>query len=94
MSRIMELGMELVVEVAKGNPGALSVIKELAWFSRWFEIMTWCKDNLSGHLLWGKYKDEFHCNAINLGRWIETQIEARDARAEAKDDTAEDMKIV
>lgn len=64
----------LVIEVSQGNPGALRVIDELLWFSDWYKMMTWCKENdLCVPNLWIKYKDEFHCDSFKLGNWINKQ---------------------
>lgn len=65
----------LALDVSNGNMGALRVINELLHFTKWFEMMKWCKDNLTGAELWIKYKDEFNCDNNNLGKWIQEQIE-------------------
>jgi hypothetical protein len=65
---------QLALDVAKGNAGALRVIDELMWFTRWAEMMKWCKDNLSGTALWEKYKDECNCDYHRLGVWIEKEM--------------------
>ena len=64
----------LILEVAKGNVGALRVIKELMYFSKWFEMMQWCASNLSGASLWKKYKDDFHYDIMKLGGFIQDEI--------------------
>lgn len=66
--------LDLAVEVADGNPGAITVIKELQWFTHWDEILKYCKKSgLTGSHLWMKYKDVFHQDIHALGHWIEEQ---------------------
>lgn len=66
---------KLAMDVAKGNPGALRVIDELLWYSDWFKMMQWCKENnMVGADLWMKYKDEFGQDVYKLGDWIKKQI--------------------
>lgn len=65
---------QLVLDVARNNPGAITVIKELLWFTKWFDMMNWCKDNLNGSALWEKYKDEFHYDSTKLGYWIQDKM--------------------
>lgn len=64
----------LALNVADGNPGALRVVDELLYFTKWFEMMKWCKKNLKGSDLWVKYKDDFKCQSDKLGYWIQEKI--------------------
>lgn len=75
---------KLALSVADGNPGALRVIDELLWFSKWFEMMQWCKSNLKGENLWMKYKDDFHCQSDLLGHWIQEQMWENNNKVEVK----------
>ena len=68
---------DIAVKVADGNPGALRVIGELLWFTKWFKMMSWCKDNLKGPDLWEKYKDVYHGDSHKLGLWIQEQMKSR-----------------
>lgn len=70
----MMVSEDLIMSVGKGNPGAFVVIKELMWFTKWYQMMVWCKDNLSGADLWEKYKDIFHQDSNALGLWIEKEM--------------------
>ena len=74
MSLIPKDTENLILDVAKGNPGAITVIKGLMYFTKWHEMMKWCQSNLSGSNLWEKYKDTYHCDVLSLGKWIETQL--------------------
>ena len=65
---------QLVMDVAQGNPGAFRVIDELCYFTKWYDMMQWCKAHLSGADLWEKYKDDFHEEWHPLGEWIQRQM--------------------
>lgn len=69
--------MEMIMDVAQGNPGAIRVIRELQWFTKWYEIMKYCKKKgIVGDKLWIMYKDEFECNSHDLGRKLEKDMYA------------------
>lgn len=78
----MEETFELIMKVSKGNPGALSVIKQLEWYSRWYEMLKFLdKKGIVGGEIWAKYKDEFHQDASKFARWLEDEM-ARDKEFE------------
>ena len=67
--------MKLITSVAQGNPGAMIVIRELMWFSKWFQMMCWADEaGLTGSKLWEKYKDEFHQDWHALGEWMQEEM--------------------
>lgn len=67
--------MDLAIAVGNGNPGALRVIDELLWFSDWFKMMEWCRDNgFTGSKLWEQYKDVFGQDFMMLGDWIKKHM--------------------
>jgi|WetSurMetagenome_2_1015567.scaffolds.fasta_scaffold1381910_2 hypothetical protein len=72
----MILNEQLILEVAKGNPGAIVIIGRLQYFSKWYDMMQWCRDNLVGEYLWMKYKDDFHYDIMALGNFIQEQMSA------------------
>lgn len=62
---------KLALDVAKGNPGALTVIDQLLYYSDWFQMMEWCRDNgFTGSKLWEQYKDVFGQDFSMLADWI------------------------
>ena len=65
---------QLCIDVAKGNPGALRVIDELTWFSNWYKMMVYCKKFCNGANLWMKYKDDFGCDIMALGDWLNNKL--------------------
>lgn len=68
----MDSTMKLITEVAEGNPGAMRVIKELQWFTKWFDMMLCLKrHNMTGGKLWELYKDKHHESWSALGKEIE-----------------------
>lgn len=71
----MDYISELIMEVSKGNPGALTVIKRLEWYSKWFELIKFMKKiDLVGGEIWAKYKDEFHQDIDKFERWLEEEM--------------------
>lgn len=61
--------------VGQGNPGAHSVVRMLCYFSRWYEMMEFCKETgLVGPALWLKYKDEFRQDWHALGEQIQVEM--------------------
>lgn len=64
----------LALSVADGCIGALQIINELLYFSKWFGMMKWCEKNLKGSELWKKYKDNFNCQFMDLGYWIKKKM--------------------
>lgn len=72
---MLEDTFKLVYEVCQGNPGALSVLKKLEWYSHWFEMMQYMKKiGLVGPNIWIKYKDEYHENIDKFAQDIEFQM--------------------
>lgn len=66
---------ELVFEVTKGNPGALTVVRELQWFSRWEKMLRYFKEiGLTGGALWAKCKDEYHLSFHDFGTAIDQEM--------------------
>lgn len=66
---------DLILEVAQGNPGALTVIRELQWFSRWEKMLRYFKEiGLVGGELWAKYKDEYHQSIHDFGHAIDKEM--------------------
>lgn len=77
---------QLVQNVAQGNPGALTVIRELCWFTRWYEMMCWCRaTGFVGPKIWEKYKDEFHQDWHALGEWMQEQMRNDANRRDPRD---------
>jgi hypothetical protein len=69
----------LILEVAQGNPGAITVIRELQWFSRWEKMLRYFKETgLVGGALWAKFKDEYHQSIHDFGHAIDKEIWERD----------------
>lgn len=65
-------GMDLALEVAQGNPGALSVIRQLMWYSKWHEMMRYMlKNKIVGPEVWVLYKDKFHEDITKTAEHLE-----------------------
>lgn len=68
--------LKLIYEVSQGNPGALTVIKRLEWYSKWFEMLRWFKKhNVVGGEIWAKYKDEYHQDIDKFARWLQEEMD-------------------
>lgn len=66
---------EMIHAVAEGNPGAMTVIRELMYFSKWSQMMYWCRaTGFVGPKIWEKYKDEFHQDWHALGEWMQEEM--------------------
>ncbi len=66
--------IEVALEVAQGNPGAIQVIKELQWFNHWYEMMCYClKNKIVGPELWILYKDKYHKDIMKLGYHLQKE---------------------
>lgn len=64
-----------VQDAAQGNPGAQTVIREFCWFTRWYEMMYWCRaTGFVGPKVWEKHKDEFHQDVHALGEWMQEHM--------------------
>lgn len=65
---------KLVMRVADGNPGALTVIKELLWFTKWHEMIRCLEEiNLTGSELWRTVKDEYGGDSMAFGHWLDAE---------------------
>lgn len=63
---------QLVVEVGAGNPGAYTVMKELEWFSHWYEMLVYLRrEGIVGGKLWELYKDTYHQSGHDLGHYLD-----------------------
>lgn len=62
---------EIILGVAQGNPGAMTVIRELQWFNHWYEMLQFClKKEYVGGRLWSMWKDDFHMSNHDFGNWL------------------------
>ena len=65
---------ELILKIAEGNPGALTVITQLMWYRNWEEMLNWMfKTGLTGSKIWEKYKDEYHESWSDFGDWVQIE---------------------
>lgn len=63
--------IELIIEIAEGNPGAITVIKKLEWYSKWFEMIQYMKKiGLTGSKIWISYKDTFHQDIDKFANYL------------------------
>ncbi len=70
-----EYTRKLIEEVSEGNPGALTVIRELMWFSRWEKMLKYFKDiGLTGGKLWAQCSDDYHLDFHAFGIAIDSQM--------------------
>lgn len=85
---------EIVKDVAQGNPGALTVIDKLQWFSNWEEMLAYLKKkDLVGPKLWEKVSDQYKLNFDAFGKDIEEEMlleSIERAKKEEKDGTIEE----
>lgn len=66
---------DLIKEVAQGNPGALTVIRELQWFSRWEKMLRFFSETrLTGGKLWAKVADEYHHDFHAFGSAVDKEM--------------------
>lgn len=71
---------DLILEVSQGNPGAITVIRELQWFSRWEKMLRYFKETgLVGGVLWVRFKDDYHQSVHDFGNAIDKEIWERDS---------------
>ncbi len=81
---------DLILEVSQGNPGALTAIRELQWFSRWEKMLRYFKETgLVGGALWAKFKDEYHQSIHDFGHAIDKEMYEK----EPKRDTLHGVKL-
>ena len=81
---------KLILEIADGNPGAITVIRELQWFSRWEKMLRYFKEiGLTGGSLWARFKDDYHQSVHDFGHAIEKEMHER----EPKKDNLHGMKL-
>lgn len=72
--------MQAILTVTAGNPGAMTVIKKLEWFSKWHEMVYHLEEHgPRGDELWSLYKDEYHQDIFKLGDELENRL-AKDRR--------------
>lgn len=65
----------LAMHVADGNPGAIRVIKELEWYSHWYDFMRYLKAmDITGSKVWEIYKDIHKQDIDSMAKWLETVI--------------------
>ena len=63
---------KLLTEVGQGNPGAMTVIAELQYFSKWTEILkTAKKHGYVGGKLWELYKNKYGTSTIATGKHLQ-----------------------
>jgi len=68
------MNTDLIIKLAEGNPGALTVISELQWYRNWEDMLKWMlKTGLTGHKIWEKYKDEYHQSWSMFGDWVQKE---------------------
>lgn len=80
-----EEAMQLALSVSQGNPGAITVIRELMWFTKWESMMQWLlKEGHVGSKLWVLYKDKYKCDSMALGRWIEAKMQPKKSMKKSK----------
>jgi len=66
---------QLILDITQGNLGAMRVVKELQWFSKWFDIMQYCKaEGIIGGKLWELYKDKYKYSAMALGEYLQDEM--------------------
>lgn len=66
---------ELVMDVTQGNPCAMTVVRELQWFSRWEKMLRYFKEiGLTGGALWAKCSDEYHLSFHDFGHAIDKEM--------------------
>ena len=65
-----------VQDLCEGNPGALSVLIQLAKYPDWSEMMTYLQEqDIRGSNIWIQYKDENKENIEEFADWIRSQID-------------------
>lgn len=72
---IDEYCKKLVTDVVDNNPGALRVVTELQWFTDYYKILQYLRDEeITGGKLWAYYKDICGCSWERLGRAVITDV--------------------
>lgn len=62
---------ELIIQLCKGNPGALNVLMGLAQYSDGLILLTVLRiKNITGSKIWELYKDRFHENLNDLAVYL------------------------
>ena len=74
---------ELIADVSQGNPGAMTVIRELQWFSHWEKMLRYFKEiGLIGGALWARCSDDYHLSFHDFGHAIDKEMSEYYARTE------------
>lgn len=69
-----EYTKKLITDVSNYNPGALTVIRELQWFTHWDKMLEYFRDTgLIGGALWAKFKDEYHEDSYKFGHAMDQE---------------------
>lgn len=84
--------INLIKEVVADHPGAYVVQTKLQWYTRWYHMMLWLKNNgYVGVKLYELYSDRFNENFMDLGKWITNEM--KDVRDYRKIEKAQKIKI-
>lgn len=71
--------IDLAVKLSEGNPGAATVLRELMWYSKWFEMLQYMeRTGLKGPAIWILYKDTYHRNIEEFVKHLSHEM-AKDA---------------
>lgn len=66
---------ELIDDVTQGNPGAMTVVRELMWFSRWEKMLRYFKEiGLTGGTLWARCSDDYHLSFHDFGHAVDREM--------------------
>ena len=67
--------VKLAIELAEKNPGALVVLRDLQWFSKWPDMLRWFdRNDIRGGKIWALYKDDHNQDLHRFGDWVLEQI--------------------
>lgn len=66
---------EKIKLIVQGNPGALTVVSRLQWYTLWHEMLDYIIQNKwIGGELWSVYKDTYHEDLHAFGDMLQEQI--------------------
>lgn len=71
----LEENRVLIMDVADGNPGALTILmsREGMWFSNWLPCIRWLqKKGIRGSAIWEDVKDNYK---MDIRGWFQHQID-------------------
>lgn len=67
---------QLIMDVSKGNFGALKIIKDMMYYAKWWDMMKLLeKRSIVGEKLYLKVTDEFNGDFMKFGDYLKGELQ-------------------